>query len=68
MKVYGIYIYCLLMHPLIIQIFQDQYFSLVSSWIQYLIAGFIFLKTNLLFSKPAKKQVQYILGTNKIII
>lgn len=55
MKLYGIYMYCILIHPLVMQIFQDQYFSLTSSWIQYFIVGFIFLKTNILFSRSTQR-------------
>lgn len=55
-NLYGIYVYCLLIHPLIMQIFEDQYCSLMSSWIQFFIAGFLFLKTNLLFSRKANQK------------
>ncbi len=55
MSLYGIYIYCLFIHPLVMQIFQDQYFSLLSSWIQFLLFGFVFLQTNILFSKSKNR-------------
>lgn len=60
MKIYGIYMYCMLMHPLIMQIFQDQYFSLMSTWIQYFLVGFIFLKTDILFSRSAKRDALHV--------
>ncbi len=55
MNVLGIYVYCLLVHPLVMQIFQDQYSALTSSWLQYLIAGFVFLKTDIIFGRSARK-------------
>ena len=50
MKNYWIYIFCFSIYPLIMQFFQDQYISLMSTWIQILIFGFVFLRTNLIFS------------------
>lgn len=40
------YLFSLSIYPLIMQFFQDQYFSLTSTWIQYLIYGLILFKTN----------------------
>lgn len=54
MNLLGIYVYCLLIYPLVMQIFQDQYWSLSSSWIQFLILGIIFLKTDIIFSSTQK--------------
>lgn len=50
MKNYWIYIFSFSIYPLIMQFFQDQYISLMSTWIQILIFGFVFLRTNLIFS------------------
>jgi oligosaccharide repeat unit polymerase len=36
---YYIYFYAILVHPLITSFFNDQYFSILSHWIQYLILG-----------------------------
>lgn len=50
-RLFGMYKYCIFLYPLIMQIFQDQYFSLLSSWIQLLVFGTILLRTNILFSR-----------------
>ena len=49
MKNYWIYIFSFSVYPLAMQFFQDQYVSLISTWIQILVLGFIFLRTNLIF-------------------
>ena len=49
MKMWNIYLYSIFVYPLFMQFFQDQYFSLVSTWIQYLLIGFLILKTDILF-------------------
>lgn len=54
---YAIFVFCFLMYPLLMQFFQDQYISLLSTWLQYILIGFILFKTNLLISHrhPSKK-------------
>lgn len=58
MKNYWIYIFSFSIYPLVMQFFQDQYISLISTWIQILILGFIFLKTNLIFCSYAIQERQ----------
>lgn len=50
-KLFGIYKYCIFLYPMIMQIFQDQYFSLLSNWIQQLVFGLILLNSSILFSR-----------------
>lgn len=47
--VYSTYIYAMLCYPLIMQFFQDQYISLLSTWIQIYIVGNIILKSHIFF-------------------
>ena len=42
-----IYYFSFLSYPLVMQFFQDQYISLLSTWIQIIIAGLIVFKTPL---------------------
>lgn len=35
--------YALLLYPLFMQFFQDQYFSLLSTWVQFMIISFLYL-------------------------
>lgn len=51
MKFIWIYLYALSVYPLVMQFFQDQYFSLLSTWIQYSIWGIVLFKTNLFLKK-----------------
>lgn len=51
----GSYFFCLMMYPLLMQFFQDQYFSLFSTWLQYGIIGAVFFKTDLLFRYTIRK-------------
>jgi oligosaccharide repeat unit polymerase len=44
---YWVYWYALSCYPLFMQFFQDQYFSLLSTWLQYLVFGFILFRSNL---------------------
>jgi oligosaccharide repeat unit polymerase len=41
---YYIYFYAILVHPLITSFFNDQYFSILSHWIQYFILGTLTFK------------------------
>lgn len=52
-KGYWTYLYVLSFYPALMQFFQDQYFSLMSMWLQYILWGFIFFKSNL-FIKVVK--------------
>lgn len=45
---FSVYAYALLTYPLLVQFFQDQYFSLLSLWIQFALYGVLFLKTGIL--------------------
>lgn len=53
---FGIYLYSLLMYPLLMQMFEDQYISLTSNWVQLLINGVIFLNTNILFRRKKNSE------------
>lgn len=55
-NLFGIYKYCIFLYPLIMQIFQDQYFSLLSNWIQQLVFGVILLQSNILFSRTTQRK------------
>lgn len=61
---YGIYVYSILIYPLIMQFFEDQYFSLASTWVQMILFGFIILKTNLIFSTYNPDEKNKKLGAN----
>ncbi len=41
--------FSMLTYPLIMQFFQDQYVSLLSTWLQVIIVAFVVFKTNLFF-------------------
>lgn len=47
----SIYLFGMLSYPLIMQFFQDQYISLLSTWIQILLVGFVVFGTRLFFRK-----------------
>jgi oligosaccharide repeat unit polymerase len=51
---FNIFVFSILCYPLIMQFFQDQYISLLSTWLQFIIIGFIVLKTNVFFSRKQK--------------
>lgn len=56
---FQIYLFSMLSYPLIMQFFQDQYFSLTSTWIQIILVGIIMIKTNLFFIiKPIYKSTK----------
>lgn len=57
LKPFWIYVFALSIYPLIMQFFQDQYMSLTSAWIQYLLYGLIFFKTGLFLKKCDKFNV-----------
>jgi oligosaccharide repeat unit polymerase len=44
---FWVYVFSLSLYPLLMQFFQDQYFSLTSSWIQYIFYGIVFFKTKI---------------------
>lgn len=46
---FQIYLFSMLSYPLIMQFFQDQYISLMSTWLQVFILGLVLFKTKLLF-------------------
>lgn len=48
---YSIYLFAMLTYPLVMQFFQDQYFSLLSTWVQIVIVGVIVLKSKIFFRK-----------------
>lgn len=50
-NLFSIFLFAMLSYPLMMQFFQDQYFSLLSTWIQIFAVGAIVLKTNLFFRK-----------------
>ena len=64
-KLMGIYNYCIFLYPLIMQIFQDQYFSLLSNWIQLLVFGILLLKTNILFSRKTENKSNFVWYINE---
>lgn len=64
-KLLGIYNYCIFSYPLVMQIFQDQYFSLLSNWIQLLVFGILLLKTNLLFSRKTENKSNFVWYMNE---
>ena len=48
---YSIYIFSMLTYPLVMQFFQDQYFSLLSTWIQIIIVGIVILRSRVFFKR-----------------
>lgn len=46
-RIFSTYFFAMLSYPLVMQFFQDQYCSLLSTWIQILLVGIIILKTNI---------------------
>lgn len=42
-SLYGTYLYCLMTGPLLLQFFQDEYFSLSSNWLQTILVGVLFI-------------------------
>lgn len=55
-NLFGIFIFSMLSYPLIMQFFQDQYFSLLSTWVQIFVVGAVVLNTGLFFRKNYVKQ------------
>ena len=47
-EVYIVYVYAIFMYPLVMQFFQDQYISLLSTWIQLLFWGWLIIKISLI--------------------
>ncbi|MDO2410755.1 O-antigen polymerase [Enterococcus faecium] len=56
-KPFWIFLYSILIYPLLMQFFQDQYFSIFSTWMQLIIVGFLTLKTDLLFYVKIKNDI-----------
>lgn len=48
---YWVYIFAMLMYPLVMQFFQDQYLSLLSTWIQIVLVGFFILRSKIFYIK-----------------
>lgn len=48
-KPFSVYIFSILIYPLIMQFFHDQYLSILSTWLQYLIFGGLFLRSQVFF-------------------
>ncbi|MCD8052476.1 MAG: oligosaccharide repeat unit polymerase [Lachnospiraceae bacterium] len=46
-ELFQTYMFSMLSYPLIMQFFQDQYLSLLPTWIQIILVGIVVLKTNL---------------------
>lgn len=51
------YCLCLLMYPAAMQFFADQYISLLSQWIQYVLVGLLVLRTSLILNAPKEDHV-----------
>lgn len=51
------YLSCLLLYPAFMQFFQDQYFSLASTWLQLLFVGLIVFRTKLVLRRVEAEQV-----------
>ena len=52
-----IYYFAMLSYPLIMQFFQDQYVSLLSTWFQIVIAGIVVYKSSIFaVSTPVYKE------------
>ncbi len=49
-----IFLFSIMSYPLLMQFFQDQYISLLSTWIQYIIIATIFFKTNIFVYRSIK--------------
>lgn len=43
----NIFFFSIMIYPLVMQFFQDQYISLFSTWLQHLVVGWLFFNTNL---------------------
>ncbi|KLU62675.1 hypothetical protein CEB3_c09870 [Peptococcaceae bacterium CEB3] len=52
----AVYFFSLSMFPLLMQFFQDQYFSLTSTWLQYALWGIIFYKSRLFIRAQSKTE------------
>lgn len=50
-KPYYVFIFSVFMYPLLMQFFQDQYFSLFSGWVQFIVIGYILFKTDFILTK-----------------
>ncbi|MCQ6280007.1 O-antigen polymerase [Bacillus sp. EB600] len=46
-KPINIFYFSIMVYPLVMQFFEDQYISLLSTWIQYFLVGWVFFRTNL---------------------
>lgn len=53
------YLSCLLLYPAFMQFFQDQYFSLASTWLQLLFVGLIVFRTKLVLRRVEAEQVNF---------
>ena len=50
-ELFQTYMYSLLSYPLVMQFFQDQYISLLSTWVQTVLVGWIILKAKIFVKK-----------------
>ena len=50
------YLSCLLLYPAFMQFFQDQYFSLASTWLQLLFVGLLVFRTKLVLNRVGVEQ------------
>jgi oligosaccharide repeat unit polymerase len=57
-SLFGTFVYCQMLGPLIMQFFQDEYFSLFSGWVQNILAGALTIFIFRLLSNDAAKQYQ----------
>lgn len=48
---FWMFLFSLLIYPTFMQFFQDQYLSLTSTWVQYVLVGLVFFRTNLVTSR-----------------
>ncbi|WP_282033866.1 O-antigen polymerase [Metabacillus indicus] len=61
-----IFYFSIMIYPLVMQFFQDQYISLLSTWIQHLVVGLIFFNSGLFVSKVDHKQQMETINNTKI--
>jgi oligosaccharide repeat unit polymerase len=54
-NIFFTYLFSLLSYPLVMQFFQDQYCSLLSTWIQIVLVGILTLKTNIFVIKETEE-------------
>lgn len=55
-RIFPTYFFAMLSYPLVMQFFQDQYCSLLSTWIQIALVGIIIFKTNIFISEIPSRE------------